>query len=142
MFRVVIDPGVLVSARLSGLGAPAETLRRWLGGQIDLIVSPLLLGELDEVLRRPKFRKWLTIAETDGYLAFLRANAAIVDDPPAETGHTPDPDDDYLVTLARSARADLLVSGDSDLVELPNPKPPVLTPRALIELLDRIERDI
>lgn len=139
MLRVVFDPGVLVSARLSGQGAPAELIRRWLDGQIDIIVSPLLLDEIDDVLHRAKFRRWLTVTETDAYIAFLREHATVVDDPPAETGLTPDPDDDYLVTLASAARADILVSGDSDLVDLPDPYPPVRTPRALVETLDRIE---
>ncbi len=32
-----------------------------------------------------------------------------------------------------------LVSGDRDLVDLPDPNPPVRTTRALVETLDRIE---
>ncbi len=140
MLRVVVDPGVLVSARLSGRGAPAELVRRWLAGQIDVIVSPLLLDELDDVLRRPKFRRWLTLEETDAFIGLLRTHATLMGDPPPEFGHTPDPDDDYLVSLARAADADLLVSGDSDLVGLVDPRPPVRTPRTLIDLLDQIER--
>lgn len=57
MLRVVIDPGVLVSAHISGQGAPAELIRRWIEGQIDILVSPLLLEELDGVLHRPKLRR-------------------------------------------------------------------------------------
>ena len=140
MLRVVVDPGVLVSARLSGRAAPAEMVRRWLAGQIDVIVSPRLLDELDDVLHRPAFGRWLTLDEADAYVELLRTHATVVDDPPPEVGHTPDPGDDYLVSLARDARADLLVSGDSDLVDPVDPRPPVRTPRALIDLLDQIER--
>ncbi len=137
MFRVVIDPGVLVSARLSGGGAPAELIRRWLAGEIDLIVSPLLLAELGEVLHRPKFRRWLSVEEVDAYLEFLRGHATLVDDPPTQVGTSPDPDDDYLVSLARAGRAQVLVSGDSDLVALDDPRPPVVTPRGLVNRLDQ-----
>ncbi|MDP3983484.1 MAG: putative toxin-antitoxin system toxin component, PIN family [Acidimicrobiia bacterium] len=140
MLRAVIDPGVLVSARLSGRGAPAELIRRWLSGQIDIIVSPLLLDELADVLHRPTFRRWLTTNEVDAYIEFLNTHATLVDDPPPEVGHTPDPDDDYLVSLARIGRADVLISGDSDLVDLDDPRPPVSTPRGLIDLLDELER--
>ncbi|GIU93189.1 MAG: PIN domain-containing protein [Acidimicrobiia bacterium] len=140
MLRVVVDPGVLVSARLSGRGAPAELVRCWLAGQIDIIVSPFLLDELDEVLHRPALARWVTAEEADAYIELLRTHAIVVDDPPAEVGHTPDPDDDYLVTLARTVRANVLVSGDADLVDLEDPVPPVLTPRQLIDLLDQIER--
>ncbi len=50
-------------------------------------------------------------------------------------GLTPDPKDDYLVALARSAAAHFLVSGDPHLTELVNPRPPVLTPRAFLDIV-------
>ncbi len=53
-------------------------------------------------------------------------------DPPAEPDLTPDPKDDYLLTLARTAHADCIVSGDTHLTELEHAKPPVLTPRAFL----------
>jgi uncharacterized protein len=140
MLTCVVDPGVLVAARLSGKGAPAELIRRWLGGQLDLVVSPLLLAELDRVLVRDKFRRWLTREEAQAYVEFLRTHARLMADPPSTVGHTPDPNDDYLVTLARAVRARALVSGDSDLTCLVDPRPPVLTPRELIATLDQIER--
>lgn len=139
MLRVVVDTGVLVSGRLSGRGAPADLIRRWLAGEIDLVVSPLLLAELEEVLHRPAFRRWLTPAEVDRYVYLLRTHATSVDDPPPQGGHTSDPDDDYLVDLARAAGVDVLVSGDSDLLDMENPRPPVRTPRGLIEILDEIK---
>jgi predicted nucleic acid-binding protein len=47
-----------------------------------------------------------------------------------------DPDDDYLVALARAGGADYLVTGDQHLTGLQDPRSPVLTPR---ELFDRLE---
>lgn len=138
MLRCVIDPGVLIAARLSGRGAPAVLIRRWLAGELDVIVSPQLLTELSEVLMRAKFRRWLTEEEAVAYVQFLRSHATLVPDPPAESGHSRDPDDDYLVTLARTARARVLVSGDPDLTDIPDPRPRILTPGALIDTLDRI----
>jgi uncharacterized protein len=136
----VVDPGVLVAARLSGKGAPAELIHRWLGGRLDIIVSPLLLAELDRVLDRGKFRRWLTREEAREYIKFLRTHARLEADPPPTIGHTRDPGDDYLVTLARAVRARVLVSGDSDLTEIVDPRPPVLTPREVVDMLDRIEQ--
>ena len=49
---------------------------------------------------------------------------------------SPDPDDDYLIALARAAGADYIVSGDSDLLDLTDPHPPVLTPRQFLNVLD------
>lgn len=140
MLRIVVDPGVLIAARLSGKGAPAELIRRWYGGELDIVVSPDLLDKLVEVLTRDKFRRWLSLEEVSTYVQYLRSHATLVTDPPEEHGHCRDRDDDYLVTLARAARVAVLVSGDADLVDIPDGRPPVATPRALVEALDRMPR--
>ncbi|MEE9178728.1 MAG: PIN domain-containing protein [Acidimicrobiia bacterium] len=88
MRRVVVDPHVRVSARLSGQAAPAELVRRWLAGQIDVIVSPLLLDELDDILHRPALERWLTPDEADAFVELLRTHATVVDNPPPKPGHT------------------------------------------------------
>jgi predicted nucleic acid-binding protein len=49
---------------------------------------------------------------------------------------SPDPDDDYLIALARVAGADYLISGDRHLLDLTDPDPPVLTPRQFLDLLE------
>ena len=140
MLTCVVDPGVLIAARLSGKGAPAEMIRRWLAGELDLIVSPLLLSEVRDVLLREKFRRWLTRDEAEAYVAFLRTHARLIPDPPPEHGHSRDADDDYLVTLARASNARALISGDRDLTTMPDARPPVLSPRELIITLERIGR--
>ncbi len=48
---------------------------------------------------------------------------------------SPDRGDDYLIALARTARADVIVSGDSHLTQLLDAEPPVLTPRQFAEQL-------
>lgn len=54
MRRIVVDPGVLVSAALSPKGNPAKIIEAVRSGRVVLIVSPHLLAELDDVLGRPK----------------------------------------------------------------------------------------
>ena len=44
-----------------------------------------------------------------------------------------DPDDDYLVALARATLVDALVTGDGDLLELQDIGVTVITPRELIK---------
>ena len=104
-------------------------------GRFDLIVSPQLLGELRDVLARPKLRRWVSDPAAAEYVEGLTDAALLIDDPPAQPGLSPDPDDDYLITLARAAGADYLVSGDHHLTGLADPTPPVLTPR---EFRDRL----
>lgn len=52
MPRVVIDPGVLVSAAILPGRPPRAVVDAVLDGRCTLIVSPALLDELDEVLHR------------------------------------------------------------------------------------------
>ncbi len=55
--RAVLDPNVLVSALLSRSGAPAQIASRWLAGEHELVVSELLLAELDRALAYPKIQE-------------------------------------------------------------------------------------
>ncbi len=139
MIRAVVDPAVLVSGLISPHGAPARIFRFFADGAFDLIVSPSLLAELDDVVQRPHLLKRLPRGDAQRLLAAIRREAVILADPPLLQGVTPDPKDDYLVSLARAARADLIVSGDQHLTRLPGAEPRVLTTRAFVDLLDALE---
>ena len=137
MPRVVVDPGVLVAALISRTGAPARLLRHWLDGALDLLVSPALLLELETVLARTKFERHFTQREAVAFVALLRERGVAVSDPEEVEARTRDAGDDYLLALSVSAAADVLVSGDRDLTDFATPPVPVMTPRTL---LDRLER--
>ena len=98
-----MDCNVLVSARLSPLGASAKLLRAAAEERFELVISPELLTELTDVLARDRFRRWFSAQEAEAFVDTLRLAATMVADPPAEVGLTPDSDDDYLVSLARVA---------------------------------------
>lgn len=93
------------------------------GAGFELIISPLLLEELEVVLLRKKFRRYATVEEVGDYLRFLRRLATIAPNPeqPAPLS-CPDPKDEYLLALAYSQKA-VLVSGDSDLLEIASGAP-------------------
>jgi uncharacterized protein len=137
VLRVVADPGVLVSGVLSRAGAPAELLDRWRAGEFDLVVSPKLLGELEEVLLRPKFRPFISEDDARDYVDVLAAEGVLVPDPDEAPAVTPDPDDDYLVAVAVAGGADAIVSGDAHLTELEDRPTPVVTPRGFVDRLER-----
>jgi uncharacterized protein len=130
--RAVLDPNVHVSAVISSKGYSAKLRVAWLAGRFELIVSPILLNELEDVLKRPKFG--LATAEVAEYLDELRGQT-VIEDPPDRPAVSRDPDDDYLVALAQAANADFLVSGDSDLTDLDGVQPPIVTPREFYESL-------
>lgn len=135
MLRVVFDPNVLVSAVISPDGPSAEALDAWRDGEFDLIVSPKLLDELEDVLQRAKFRIYASPEQVSAYIEALASEALAFDDPGDPPRVSPDPDDDYLIALARTAGADLLVSGDKHLTGLADPPVRVMTPRDLLRLL-------
>jgi hypothetical protein len=133
--RLVVDPGVLVSALIKREGPPGQL---WLAverGDVDLIVSALLLQELADVLGRAKFRRYVTADEAERFVADVVALGMLVPDPQAVHGVTPDPKDDYLVALAQVAQADALVSGDRAVLGADVPGLSIVTPRTAVEVL-------
>lgn len=135
--RVILDPNVLVSAMVAP-GVSAELLDRWMTDRpFQLVVCPLLIAELRGVLARPKFRRWTTTEAATAFVDLLEREAESWVDPHEVPPATGDPKDDYLVALHRNCQADLLVSGDSDLLGLAADDVTVLTPGAL---LDRPQR--
>lgn len=136
MTRAVLDPNVLVSAFISQRGgAPDRIVRAWREGAFELVVSPQLIAELTHVLGRPKFARQAAEGRAEAFIAALAGDALHIDDPPNPPPVSSDASDDYLFALARAAAAEVIVSGDSDLTQLIEPTPLVLTPRQFAERL-------
>lgn len=82
---------------------------------------------------RPKISRMVSEDRIATYLEGLATGTIMLDDPVEPKRMSTDPDDDYLVELAESSRADFLVSGDRHLTDLSDLKPPVLTPRQFVD---------
>ena len=133
--EVVLDVNVFVSTVLSGAGPSAALVTGVRDGRLSAVASSRLLIELREVLRRDRFRPYLSLEEVDEYVAEVAALCRLVDDPGAVPKVVRDPDDDYLVALASEAATSAIVSGDLDLREAVGLPVEVLTPReALVRL--------
>lgn len=129
---VVIDTNVFVSAALSAHGPSATLLRATRDGRLDVVVSPLLLAEIRDVLRRQRFRRFLSTAEVDELVDELGRICRVEADPPPGPPVLRDAADDYLVHLARQVQAECIISGDTDLTD-ESLDPPALTPRQAID---------
>ena len=134
---MVIDTNVLLSALL-WRNTPYALLEEARNGVVTLISSPALLAELAEVLERPKFD--VILAKSDTSRAQLFANvrllAEVIDPPPLAQPVCRDPDDDAVLALALAALADLIVSGDDDLLTLVTfGGIPIVTPAQALERL-------
>jgi putative PIN family toxin of toxin-antitoxin system len=132
--RAVLDPNVLVAAILSRAGPPARLIERWLEGDYELVVSPLLLGELSRAFAYPKLRKRVGASDATHYVNLLRKRAVLRPDPEDPTKRSIDPDDDYLLALAEQEQS-VLVSGDQHLLGLADSFP-VLAPQQFLRTLE------
>ena len=56
LVRAVVDVNVLISGVLSAKRSSAEILRATRDGQFELVISPMLLTELQRTLAYPKLR--------------------------------------------------------------------------------------
>ena len=138
MTRVVIDPSVFVSALIGKPGsAPDIVVRAFVDDRIEVVVSPLLVAELKRVLARPKFRRYIDHKSATEYVARIQRHASTASDPTNAPTVTRDPDDDYLVALAKQEDVDAIISVDLDLLDAGFTDPPVRTPRQLADTLTR-----
>ena len=134
--RAVLDPNVIISSLLSPDGAPARVVQAWAHGAFELIVSPLLLEELERALAYPKLRARIDGPTAERVVAWIRAAAIVAPDPAGQPPvRSPDPGDDYLIALAEAERA-ALVSGDGHLLG-PADALPVYSPGAFLELVSQ-----
>ncbi len=131
-WRVVVDTGVAVSAVLLPRSVPRRAFDRALAtGR--LLVSAATVADLDEVLRRPKFDRYVRAGERLAFLAALLREAEVVD-VTAAVAECRDPNDDMFLELAVSGRATHIVSGDADLLVLhPFRGVAVVTPQGFLE---------
>lgn len=117
--RLVVDTNVLLSA-LQWQGTPHRLLEKMRGGTVGLVTSPALLEELAEVLNRPKFSSILARLELSPQ-TILDEIVQVAEIGTLTSLPSPicrDPDDDAVLATALAVQADMIVSGDADLLEL------------------------
>ena len=117
--RAVIDTNVLIAALL-WRGPPHALLEQLRAGAMTLVSSPALLAELADVIGRAKFDAILVQSNTsrERALAEVRHLADVVEPSPLPQPVCRDPDDDHVLALALAAKAELIVSGDNDLLSM------------------------
>lgn len=130
--RVVLDTSTLVSAALRVGSVPHQVLLKALGS-CELCASAATLAELEQVLKRKKFDRYLDADTRLSFVALIRRHVHFfpVEDADERTVDPPcrDPKDNKFLALAWVCEAEAVVSSDKDLVALhPWRGIPVLTP--------------
>lgn len=114
--RIVIDTNVLISGLFSTTSTPALAVERAIT-RAQLVATSETLRELIEQLLRPKFDRFVSRARREALLQRLASLVEIVD--VLQHVHASrDPKDDKFLEAAVNGRADVLVTGDRDLLDL------------------------
>jgi uncharacterized protein len=128
--RVVVDTNVLISAALKEKTPPETAVR--LAAASHLLKSTITEGELFVTLRRPRlaplippdFLDWLHELMEAAELVKITERIAACRDPK----------DDKFLELAVNGHADVLITGDSDLLALnPFRGVPIITPADFVQ---------
>jgi putative PIN family toxin of toxin-antitoxin system len=129
--NVSFDTNVLVSA-VATRGLCADVFNAALA-EHQVIVGETVLTELRQVLRQ-KLR--LSTAAVDEMEAFLRLHAMVIASAPVLELPGLDENDRAVLAEAVTGKADVLVTGDQDLLEIASQAPiKILSPRGFWELL-------
>lgn len=114
--RVVADNNILISKLLFPHSIPGQAVYR-ITHQGQLLLSEAFLAELAAVLIRPKFDRYITLEDRKAFLRGLDSLGERVSI--TYTVHAcRDPKDNMILELAVNGRADLIVTGDADLLSL------------------------
>ena len=115
--RAVIDTNVLISA-IFWPGKPKQLLNQVRRGKIAFLTSEALLTELKQVLTRGDKPFKLSEAEAQRVLAAIRDLAEVVHPHNSTVTRCRDETDNRVLECALDGRADRIITGDMDLLEL------------------------
>ena len=134
--RIVVDTNVLVSAMISGSGAPYFVMQLVLQNAVTLLADSRIFAEYDEVTARPRFE--FDSQERRTLLDILLSIAEPVIASPLRVS-LPDPDDRIFVEVAIAGAADAIITGNTRhfIPKKGELSVPVLTPRQLVDRLRR-----
>lgn len=113
--RIIFDTNIWISYLIGkSLSQITEAI---FTNRIRILYSDELMDELVTTLRRPKFQRYITSYQIEKVVQLLQSKGILI-----EVKEVPpvcrDPKDDFLLALARYGRADYLVSGDKDLLDI------------------------
>lgn len=129
--RVVVDTNVLISFALKPDGIAGQVVD-WILENGQLVFCMETFKELETRLWRPKFDRYITLEERKLLLHDFEMSATWVTIA-NELTFSRDPDDDKFIETALVASVPVLISGDSDLLDVQIEALHIITPRQFYE---------
>ena len=131
--RAVLDTNVIVSGVIKEEGPSGKILRLLLQERKFISLTYLeILAEIREVLRREKIRKYhgWTHEQVDMFVAFLYAQSVVTEGKLTVSIVSKDPEDNKFLACAQEGKADYLVTGDDDLLNIKSHEGTLIVPPA------------
>lgn len=118
---VVADTVIFLQASINETNVASSFLRRVEAGEVTLCVSRQMLDEIRDVLTRPEIRAKnarLSDEALEGFIRSIEERATLIDPLPAHYRYERDPDDEHVLNLAIEAKAQYIITRDTDLLDL------------------------
>ncbi|MBI2311561.1 MAG: putative toxin-antitoxin system toxin component, PIN family [Betaproteobacteria bacterium] len=134
--KVVLDTNVLLSGLMFPDGTPGRIVAAWAEARFDVAFSLYQLAEIGRVLEYPKVRRKLGWDDQriEQFIKQLYIRAEVVELGPISVEVPRDSSDAPILATLAAARADILVTGDRDLLALRG-RYPIETPTEFVRRL-------
>lgn len=114
--RIVVDTNILLENLLSSTGPSAAIINKCSQLEIELLFSIETYSELQSVIERPKFDRYVSKDQRIAYAnALLPTEFILISNVPMGSR---DPSDDKFLETAVNGRADVLITRDDDLLSI------------------------
>ena len=134
--KIVLDTNVLLSGLMFPEGTPGRIVAAWVESRFEVVLSLDQLGEIARVLEYPKIRRKLgwDDGKIESFIKQLYIRAEVIELGSISVEVPGDPDDAPILATLAAANADILVTGDGDLLAL-RVKHPIETPAEFVRRL-------
>ena len=133
--KLVLDTNLWISRLLVPSGIAARAVDHALAWGMPLVSEETLL-ELSEVLARPRFDKYVSIQDRQHFIRLLGGIVRVVPITYCVTACR-DPKDDKFLNVALNGEAEIIVTGDTDLLALhPFHEVDIIAPAAFLKRME------
>ena len=114
--NVILDTNIWISFLLGKRLQSVESVFQ--NADIHVYVSQDLIAELVAVLARPKIRRYVSVQSVEAMWTLIREHCYVIENYSIADSSIRDPKDVYLLSMAQAIPADVIVTGDKDLLIL------------------------